>query len=78
MNSRLALTIGLALLPLAGCMVGPNYKTPAAAAHVKVGDRVLRVAGHPVTPKNLPATIRATRRAPIFQSKIMLPHCPLR
>src|SRR5579859_8035681 len=32
MNSRLALTIGLALLPLAGCMVGPNYKTPAAAA----------------------------------------------
>jgi regulator of sigma E protease len=36
-------------------------KTPAAAAHVKVGDQVLRVAGHPVTPKNLPATIRATK-----------------
>jgi regulator of sigma E protease len=36
-------------------------KTPASAAHVKVGDQVLRVAGHPVTPKNLPATIRATK-----------------
>jgi regulator of sigma E protease len=36
-------------------------KTPAAAAHVKVGDRVLRVAGHTVTAKNLPATIRATK-----------------
>jgi len=36
-------------------------KTPAAAAHIKVGDRVVSVAGHAVTPKDLPATIRATK-----------------
>jgi regulator of sigma E protease len=36
-------------------------KTPAAAAHVKVGDEVLRVGGHVVTPKTLPATIRGTK-----------------
>ena len=31
MKNRFTLTVTLALLPLSGCMVGPNYKTPAAA-----------------------------------------------
>ena len=34
--------------------------TPAAAAHVQVGDRVLAVAGRKVAPKDIPAHIRAT------------------
>jgi regulator of sigma E protease len=34
--------------------------TPAAAAHVQVGDRVLAVAGQKVAPKEIPAHIRAT------------------
>ena len=38
--------------------VAPN--TPAAAAQVKVGDRVLEVAGQKVEPKDIPAQIRAT------------------
>jgi len=39
-------------------------KSPAAAAHVQVGDRVLAVAGKPVTPKDIPAHIRATAGKP--------------
>jgi regulator of sigma E protease len=35
--------------------------TPAAAAHLHKGDRVLRVAGHAVSPDKLPASIRATK-----------------
>jgi regulator of sigma E protease len=38
--------------------VAPN--TPAAAAQIQVGDRVLEVAGQKVAPKNIPAHIRAT------------------
>jgi regulator of sigma E protease len=38
--------------------VAPN--TPAAAAHIQVGDRVLEVAGQKVAPKDIPAHIRAT------------------
>jgi NodT family efflux transporter outer membrane factor (OMF) lipoprotein len=30
MRNALALTIAVTLLPMSGCMVGPNYKTPAA------------------------------------------------
>jgi regulator of sigma E protease len=42
--------------------VSPN--TPAAAAHVQVGDRVLEVAGEQVAPKDIPAHIRATEGRP--------------
>jgi regulator of sigma E protease len=38
--------------------------TPAAAAHVQVGDRVLVVAGQKVAPKDIPAHIRATAGKP--------------
>jgi regulator of sigma E protease len=38
--------------------------TPAAAAHLEVGDRVLAVAGHKVAPKDIPAQIRATQGRP--------------
>jgi regulator of sigma E protease len=38
--------------------------TPAAAAHVRVGDRVLAVNGQTVTPKEIPAHIRATEGRP--------------
>ena len=38
--------------------------TPAAAAHLQVGDRVLAVAGRRVTPKDIPAHIRATKGSP--------------
>jgi regulator of sigma E protease len=38
--------------------------TPAAAAHLQVGDRVLAVAGHKVAPKDIPAQIRATEGRP--------------
>ena len=30
MRNTLILTMAVTLLPLAGCMVGPNYKIPAA------------------------------------------------
>jgi regulator of sigma E protease len=39
-------------------------KTPAAAAHIQVGDRVLEVAGEKVAPKDIPAHIRATEGKP--------------
>jgi regulator of sigma E protease len=39
-------------------------KSPAAAAHVHVGDRVLAVAGQRVQPKQIPAHIRATAGKP--------------
>jgi regulator of sigma E protease len=38
--------------------------SPAAAAHVRAGDRVLRVAGERVVPKSIPAHIRATKGRP--------------
>jgi regulator of sigma E protease len=38
--------------------------TPAAAAHLEVGDRVLTVAGQKVAPKDIPAHIRATEGRP--------------
>jgi regulator of sigma E protease len=38
--------------------------TPAAAAHVHVGDRVLAVNGQKVAPKEIPAHIRATEGRP--------------
>ena len=38
--------------------------SPAAAAHVQVGDRVLAVAGQRVQPKEIPAHIRATAGKP--------------
>jgi regulator of sigma E protease len=38
--------------------------TPAAAAHVQVGDRVVAVAGQKVTPNDIPAHIRATGGRP--------------
>jgi len=38
--------------------------TPAAAAHVQVGDRVIAVAGVKVQPKDIPAHIRATHGRP--------------
>jgi regulator of sigma E protease len=38
--------------------------TPAAAAHLKPGDRVLAVAGEKVAPKDIPAHIRATNGRP--------------
>lgn len=38
--------------------------TPAAAAHIQVGDRVLAVAGQKVAPKDIPAHIRATAGRP--------------
>jgi regulator of sigma E protease len=38
--------------------------TPAAAAHVHVGDRVLAVDGQKVAPKEIPAHIRATEGRP--------------
>jgi regulator of sigma E protease len=38
--------------------------TPAASAGLKVGDKVLRVAGEPVVPKQIPAHIRATNGKP--------------
>jgi regulator of sigma E protease len=38
--------------------------TPAAAAHLHKGDRVLRVAGRAVEPKQIPAHIRATAGKP--------------
>jgi regulator of sigma E protease len=39
-------------------------KSPAAAAHLRVGDHVLAVAGERVTPKDIPAHIRATAGKP--------------
>lgn len=42
--------------------VAPN--TPAAAAQLQVGDRVLEVAGQAVEPKDIPAHIRATEGRP--------------
>ena len=38
--------------------------TPAAAAHLHIGDQVVRVAGRTVTPDDLPAHIRATQGRP--------------
>jgi regulator of sigma E protease len=38
--------------------------SPAAAAHVRPGDRILRVQGQAVKPKDIPAHIRATGGAP--------------
>ncbi|HEY8646733.1 MAG TPA: M50 family metallopeptidase [Gaiellaceae bacterium] len=38
--------------------------TPAAAAHLQIGDRVLAVAGRRVAPKDIPAQIRATGGRP--------------
>jgi regulator of sigma E protease len=38
--------------------------TPAAAAHIRVGDRVVAVAGQEVAPKDIPAHIRATGGRP--------------
>lgn len=38
--------------------------TPAAAAHIQVGDRILAVAGQKVAPKDIPAYIRATGGRP--------------
>jgi len=38
--------------------------SPAAAAHIHVGDRILRVQGQAVQPKEIPAHIRATEGAP--------------
>jgi regulator of sigma E protease len=38
--------------------------SPAAAAQLRAGDRVLRVAGEPVEPKQIPAHIRATEGRP--------------
>jgi len=38
--------------------------SPAAAAGIHAGDRVLRVAGQPVKPKDIPAAIRATQGSP--------------
>jgi regulator of sigma E protease len=38
--------------------------SPAAAAHLRAGDRVLAVAGQRVTPKEIPAHIRATAGRP--------------
>jgi regulator of sigma E protease len=38
--------------------------TPAAAAHIQVGDRVIAVAGQKVAPKDIPAHIRATQGRP--------------
>jgi regulator of sigma E protease len=46
-------------------IVGQVVKgSPAAAASVRIGDRVLRVAGEPVQPKEIPAHIRATAGRP--------------
>jgi regulator of sigma E protease len=46
-------------------VVGTVIKgSPAAAAHLEVGDRVLAVAGQRVTPKEIPAHIRATKGSP--------------
>jgi regulator of sigma E protease len=41
-----------------------NSGTPAAAAHLQVGDRVLGVGGQRVAPKDIPAHIRATGGRP--------------
>jgi regulator of sigma E protease len=38
--------------------------TPAAAAHIQAGDRVIAVAGEKVAPKDIPAHIRATEGQP--------------
>jgi regulator of sigma E protease len=38
--------------------------TPAAAAHIRAGDRVIAVAGQKVAPKEIPAHIRATEGRP--------------
>jgi regulator of sigma E protease len=38
--------------------------SPAAAAHLKAGDKVVRVAGAPVRASDLPSHIRATKGAP--------------
>ncbi|HXK13620.1 MAG TPA: M50 family metallopeptidase [Gaiellaceae bacterium] len=38
--------------------------TPAAAAHIRNGDRVVAVAGQKVAPKDIPAHIRATQGQP--------------
>jgi regulator of sigma E protease len=38
--------------------------TPAAAAHIQAGDRVIAVAGQRVAPKDIPAHIRATEGRP--------------
>jgi regulator of sigma E protease len=38
--------------------------TPAAAAHIQAGDRVIAVAGQKVAPKDIPAHIRATEGRP--------------
>jgi regulator of sigma E protease len=40
-------------------------KSPAAAAHVLAGDRIVAIAGQQVTPKDLPARIRATQGRPV-------------
>jgi regulator of sigma E protease len=39
-------------------------KSPAAAAHLRAGDRILAVAGERVKPKEIPPQIRATRGKP--------------
>ncbi|MFL5963309.1 MAG: M50 family metallopeptidase [Gaiellaceae bacterium] len=38
--------------------------TPAAAAHIQAGDRIIAVAGQKVAPKDIPAHIRATEGRP--------------
>lgn len=46
-------------------VIGQVLKSsPAAAAGIRPGDRVVAVAGHRVAPKDIPAAIRATRGAP--------------
>ena len=38
--------------------------SPAAAAGIRAGDRVVAIAGQPVSPKDIPPAIRATKGAP--------------
>ena len=40
-------------------------KSPAAAAHLQAGDHILAIGGQTVTPKNIPAHIRATKGQPV-------------